>query len=196
MNGSRMIDELEIFSRYQDIGLAYVFCQYNRSTQQSEKMIVEAMTRQLLARKPELCFDFKEMLENPIPTINDRKTLLQSVLARFKGTYLMIDALDEYSADYVERNSLSSTFKKIVQDCQDCNVGCCITSREADGIWQMLSSSGTSCGRMEVRSDKKDIVHLVKQRYDQASAAISWLRGNQELRDTAIAKVLEKSGCM
>lgn len=191
-----MIDELEIFSRHQDTGLAYVFCQYNRSKQQSEKIIVEAMARQLLARKPELCFEFKAMLENPIPTMNDRETLLKSVLARFKGTYLMIDALDEYSADYVERNSLCSLFKRIVQDCQNYNVACCITSREADGIWQMLSSSGVSCQRMEVRSNEKDIVRLIEKLCDQASAAISWLKGNQELRDIAIAKVLEKSGCM
>lgn len=191
-----MVDELEMFSRHQDIGLAYVFCQYNRSKQQSEKMIVEAMTRQLLARKPELCFEFKVMLENPIPTINDRKTLLKSVLARFKGTYLMIDALDEYSSDYVERNSLCSLFQQIVQDCLESNVGCCITSREADGIWQTLSSSGVSFQRMEVRSNEKDIVRLIAKFYDQASAAISWLKGNQELRDTATAKVLEKSGCM
>jgi hypothetical protein len=191
-----MIDELEIFARHQDFGLAYVFFQYNRSKQQSEKVIIEAMTRQLLARKPDLCFELKAMLENPIPTISDRKALLKTVLGRFKGTFLMIDALDEYSADYVERNSFCSLFEQIVQDCQSFNIGCCITSREADGIWKAMSSSGVSCRRMEVRSNEKDIVRLVEKRYDEASAAISWLKGNQELRDAAIAKVLEKSGCM
>lgn len=158
--------------------------------------MIEALTRQLLARKPILCSKFKSALENPLPTIKDRKALLKSVLTEFCGTFLILDALDEYTTDYIGRHSLASSLQQVVEELSDKRLRCCITSREADGIWQMLSASSVLSQRMYVRSNKEDITHMVQTLYNNASKAIIWLKDNQDLQRMAVTKVVEKSGCM
>lgn len=192
------MDELQIAGRHRDVGVAYVYCESNRARQQSETLVIEAMTRQLIAQKPDLCFELEGFLQNPLPTPDDRKTLLGRVLSRFETTFLVLDALDEFSNDYSGRHGLACTLRDIVQCCSSRQVRLLITSREADGIWQALCTTTVTAAFLDVRSSQSDIRALVENAYDEASRdrAVRWAYGNDELRQLVIDKVVEKSDCM
>lgn len=192
------MDELQIAGRHRDVGVAYVYCESNRARQQSETLVIEAMTRQLIAQKPDLCFELEGFLQNSLPTPDDRKILLGQVLDRFETTFLVLDALDEFSNDYSERHHLACTLRNIIQDCGTRQVRLCITSREADGIWQALCTGTVPATFLDVQSSQSDIRALVEKAYDEACRdhAVSWTYGNDELRQLVIDKVVEKSDCM
>lgn len=156
------------------------------------------MTRQLIAQKPDLCFELEGFLQNPLPTPDDRRILLRQVLDRFETTFLVLDALDEFSTDYHQRHHLACTLRNILQDCSTRKVRLCITSREADGIWQALCAGTVPAAFLDVRSSQSDIRALVEKAYDEASRdhAVRWTYGNDELRQLVIDKVVEKSDCM
>lgn len=156
------------------------------------------MTRQLIAQKPDLCFEFKRFLQDPLPTPHDRKILLTQVLAQFETTFLVLDALDEFSTEYSDRHRLACTLRSIVQDCSTGQVRLCITSREADRIWQALVASTVPANFLDVRSSQGDIRALVEQAYDEVSLdrAIEWACDNDQLKQLVIDKVVEKSDCM
>ncbi|ROV90340.1 hypothetical protein VMCG_09750 [Cytospora schulzeri] len=193
---SCIVDDLESLLRSGNMGLAYVFCEANRHGQQSEQRVLEAFTRQLMARKPELCQDLKDSLTNSLPTIGDRKTLLKKVLGRFQGSFLVLDALDEFSPDYSDRRDLASSLKNIVEECGDNTTRLCITSRESSGIEEALSSGWALAETLNVRSSKGDIRKLVETAYDRAAPAIHWLKNDHELKQLAIEKVIDKSDCI
>lgn len=156
------------------------------------------MARQLIAQKPDLCFELKGFLQNPLPTADDRRILLGQVLDRFETTFLVLDALDEFSTDYGDRHRLACTLRNILRDCSTGQVRLCITSREADGIWQALCTGTVPAAVLDVRSSQSDIRALVENAYDEASRdhAVKWTHGNDELRQLVIDKVVEKSDCM
>lgn len=155
------------------------------------------MTRQLIAQKPDVCFELEGFLQNPLST-PDRKILLGQVLDRYETTFLVLDALDEFSTDYRDRHHLACTLRNILQDCSARQVRLCITSREADGIWQALCAGTVPAAFLDVRSSQSDIRALVEKAYDEAShdRAIGWTYGNEALRRLVIDKVVEKSDCM
>ncbi|KAI8197106.1 hypothetical protein KHU50_009867 [Colletotrichum sp. SAR 10_65] len=96
---SRMADNLELLSQDETIGFAFFYCDYVKSSQQSLQQIVEAMTRQLLARRPKLVLDFTDRIEYRQAFLDDRKDLLKDIVRCYKKTFLVIDALDEFSDD-------------------------------------------------------------------------------------------------
>ncbi|KUI55455.1 Ankyrin repeat, PH and SEC7 domain containing protein secG [Cytospora mali] len=193
---SRMIDDLESLLRGGNMGLAYVFCEVNRRGQQSERRVLEAFTRQLMARKPKLCQDLAAFLEDPLQTIDDRKSLLKMVLSRFQGSFLVLDALDEFSPDYIDRHSLASSLKNLVEECGDNMVRLCITSRESSGVWEVLCSDSKSAETLNVRSSEEDIRKLVESAYDRTAPAVHWLKNNRELKDLAVERVIARSDCI
>lgn len=156
------------------------------------------MTRQLVAQSPNLCSEFESFLQNPLPTPDGRKVLLRQVLARFETTFLVLDALDEFSSEYLHRHQLACTLRDIVQDFSTGQVRLCITSREADGIWQALSTGPVPAKVLDVQSSQSDIRALVENAYDEASrdGAIQWTNGDDELQQQIVDKVVEKSDCM
>ncbi|KUI72947.1 Ankyrin repeat, PH and SEC7 domain containing protein secG [Cytospora mali] len=193
---SWMIDDLESLLRGGDMGLAYVFCEVNRRGQQSERGVLEAFTRQLMARKPKLCQDLTAFLEDPLQTIDDRKSLLKMVLSRFQGSFLILDALDEFSPDYIDRHSLASSLRDFVEGCGDNVVRLCITSRESSGVWEVLCSDSKLAETLDVRSSEEDIRKLVESAYDRTAPAVHWLKNHRELKDLAVERVIDRSDCI
>lgn len=173
-----------------------MYCEFNRVSRQSKKSILEVITRQLIARKPELCFEFQQQLQDFLSTEDERKALLKQVLSRFGASFLILDALDEFSPEYTERHSISRLLRSVVEDANGDHVRLCITCRQSEGIWEALYSSHVPTERLEIRSSEQDIRSLVERTYDKTAPAISWMEGNQALRELAVVKVLERSDCM
>ncbi|KAI9691886.1 MAG: hypothetical protein M1822_007959 [Bathelium mastoideum] len=190
---SRIIDDLEHLCRHKDAGLAFVYCESNRATTQSKQAVLEALARQLIARKPGLCFSFKNELELALPTKDSRELLLKNIFRRFGRTYLILDALDEYSPEYPERLSLACLMRDIVDECKETNVRLCVTSREASGIWAELRASNIGSAQLDVCSSVRDIEALAQRSYDKAAEAIKWMKNNGELRQIFANRVVEKS---
>ncbi|KAI7350103.1 hypothetical protein KC354_g12978 [Hortaea werneckii] len=96
---SAIIDDLEIYSRHRDVGLAYVFFERGREQLQDDKSAIAALTWQLMARKPELLLKSKQLLGNDRMSNLERKMLFCQACSSFEHVFLVVDALDELSAE-------------------------------------------------------------------------------------------------
>ncbi|KAK7914186.1 hypothetical protein PG985_011889 [Apiospora marii] len=189
---SRMVDELEVSFPDEDVGIAWVYCEHVRITQQSRQYILEVFTRQLLARKTSICDELKSDLEVPMPLLNDRKRLLNSALSRFTRSFLILDALDEYSQSPAEKHLLASMLRELAEECQSSNVHICITSREDIGVWDLLSRPAIKTTHLPVRASEHDIRALVYEVYDKEATVTQWMNDSW-LRQMAAASIIEKS---
>ncbi|KAK8009136.1 ankyrin repeat-containing domain protein [Apiospora marii] len=192
---SRMVDELEVSFPDEDVGIAWVYCEHVRITQQSRQYILEVFTRQLLARNTSICDEIKSDLEVPMPLLNDRKRLLNSALSRFTRSFLILDALDEYSQSPAEKHLLASMLRELAEECQSSNVHICITSREDIGVWDLLSRSAIKTTHLPVRASEHDIRALVYEVYDKEATVTQWMNDSW-LRQMAAASIIEKSQCI
>ncbi|KAI8268316.1 hypothetical protein K4K58_005454 [Colletotrichum sp. SAR11_239] len=162
---SRMVDNLELLSQDESIGFAFFYCDYAKSGQQSLQQIVEAITRQLLARKPKLVLEFADRIVCRQASLEDRKDLLKNIIRCYEKTFLVIDAIGELCNDGDEIADLVSFLEEIVQDCAESDVQVCVTSH--------------------------DLKAWVENVYDERVDEIGWLKGNEDMRDLVVRKVVE-----
>ncbi|KAK8134820.1 ankyrin [Apiospora sp. TS-2023a] len=191
---SRIINELEDPSAKKKIGLAWVYCKTSRAEQQTLQYVFEALARQLLARRLEICDDFVSELEKPSPTESDRKHLLASILSRFERSFLILDALDEFSLEPSKKLRMVSALKGLAQDCRDNNVRICITSRPNEGAFQELDTSDLKVEQLLVQPSEEDIKSFIYREYDEKE--LSWMKNNSDLRKEVANTIVKKSRCI
>lgn len=84
----------------QNIGIAYVYCDYKDTNVQSSINLFSSLTQQLARQLPDLppiVEDFHESLRSQYQTIEDHLKLIVSLSQMFESTFLLVDALDEVS---------------------------------------------------------------------------------------------------
>lgn len=186
-----MADNLELLSQDETIGFAFFYSDYAKSSQQSLQQVVEAMTRQLLARRPKLVLDFTDRIEYRQAFLDDRKDLLKDIVRCYKQTFLVIDALDEFSDDGKETANLVSFLEEVVQDCAESDVRVCVTSRELVETPTALRSGEAIWQTLEICHSEDDLKVLVENVYEETIENIGWLKGNEDMRDLVVRKVVE-----
>jgi hypothetical protein len=101
---SRVIDELSDWSRKaggQEIGLAYVYCDYRDQSQQTTVNLMGGLLKQLLVTLPELPEELitihrqKYEQERTSLELSDAVEMFHSTCRTFNRTYICLDALDE-----------------------------------------------------------------------------------------------------
>ncbi|KAM0262478.1 hypothetical protein ACHAQJ_001732 [Trichoderma viride] len=96
-----VIDDLTIkFSKGQDIGFAYIYCNFRRQGEQKFENLVATLLKQLSRRRPSLPVCVKELYDNyketkTRPSDAEITKALQSVAAMFSKIFIIVDALDE-----------------------------------------------------------------------------------------------------
>ena len=102
---SVIADDLDAQARHRNIGVACVYCQYQRyvSSQQTLSSILSAMIRQLAAPRKDLIDVLgRSLAASPASTERHTKDLIR-VTAEYEATFVIVDALDEFSGNPRDR---------------------------------------------------------------------------------------------
>jgi hypothetical protein len=137
------------------IGLAFIYCNYEKKLTQSIEYFLGAIVRQLVERRPAIPKEVRTLYEKHRgkeirPTCEEYVALLRSLAQECSEVYVVIDALDEC----VDKNrgtiwnGLLSQLKSSIP-----NLRLLCTSRDIEDIAGTLSGST----RIEIRATEADI---------------------------------------
>lgn len=192
---SAVVDDLELRCRDQTIGLAYFYCRFEYRLQQTQHDLLGTLTRQLASRRP--IGEIKDKLpqHSEMPLLSDRKALFKAALALFKTTFIVIDAVDEYSETHGVRAEMVEMISEMQAAVGTANCHLCFTSREADDIFALL----TSAAKVPVSASEREISNYVEQEFVYNKAhrhAANMVRQDPALLQDVVDGVIEKSDCM
>ncbi|KAI7227896.1 hypothetical protein KC330_g8177 [Hortaea werneckii] len=198
---SAIIDDLEIYARHRDVGLAYVFFERGMEQLQDVNSPIAALTWQLMARKPELLSTSKQLLGTNRMSNLERRELFRQACSSFEQIFLVVDALDELSAEVkVLHELIKHLVSRVADESPSSTVKICLTSRENPSIWSMaenaLSAVKKSAERVEFCASEDDIRTLVEAEAEQDPDFRFCESQDASLRYEFVQNVVERSGRM
>ncbi|KAI7537737.1 hypothetical protein KC331_g10764, partial [Hortaea werneckii] len=198
---SAIIDDLEIYARHRDVGLAYVFFERGREQLQDVNSPIAALTWQLMARKPELLSTSKQFLGYNRMSNLQRRELFCQACSDFEQIFLVVDALDELSTEVKVLHELIKHLVSLVADASPSStIKICLTSRENPSIWSMvenaLSVAKKSAERVEFCASEDDIRTLVETEAEQNPNFLFCESQDALLRSDFVQHVVKRSGRM
>ncbi|KAI7257028.1 hypothetical protein KC343_g3670 [Hortaea werneckii] len=198
---SAIIDDLEVYSRHRDVGLAYVFFERGMEQVQDDDSAIAALTWQLMARKPGLLWKSKQLLGNDRMSNLERKMLFCQACSSFEQIFLVVDALDELSAEAkVLHRLMKHLVSLVVDESPSSRIKICLTSRENPSIWSMvenaLSMAKKPAKKVEFRASEDDIRTLVEAEAEQDPGFLFCESQDPPLRYDFVQNVVERSGRM
>ncbi|KUI71876.1 hypothetical protein VM1G_07859 [Cytospora mali] len=93
-------DLIRRFSRYSDVGIAYVYCNFNRQAEQKADDLLASLLKQLSKNRPHLPESVTTLYEDHQdgrPSLDEISKALWSVTAMYSRVFILVDALDECS---------------------------------------------------------------------------------------------------
>ncbi|KAI6818657.1 hypothetical protein KC340_g9491 [Hortaea werneckii] len=198
---SAIVDDLEIYAHHRDVGLAYVFFERGREQLQDVNSPIAALTWQLMARKPELLLNLKQSLGYNRMSNLQRRELFCQACSSFEQIFLVVDALDELSAEVKVLHELIKHLVSLVADASPFStIKICLTSRENPSIWSMvenaLSVAKKSAERVEFCASEDDIRTLVETEAEQNPNFPFCESQDALLRSDFVQHVVKRSGRM
>jgi hypothetical protein len=150
------IDDLTIrFRNKADIGIAYLYCNFRRQDEQKTSSLLASLLKQLSQERVSLPDSVKALYEKhrikrTRPSFDEISKTLQSVIAMFSRTFIVIDALDEcQTADGCRTRFLSEIF--LAQAKLSVNVFA--TSRFLPQVTERFEGSIS----LEIRASEEDV---------------------------------------
>ncbi|KAH7382754.1 ankyrin repeat-containing domain protein [Phaeosphaeria sp. MPI-PUGE-AT-0046c] len=150
------IDHLSAKVRSSTVALAFLYCSYKSRSEQSIDALLAAVLQQLVHPNcPNVVNMVSQLQEQHIaqgtrPSADQLRQTLLSALTEFSSVYIVIDALDECSADDGTRRQLLDHLREL-HGATDLRV--LITSRHLPDIVQEFSDTP----RVEIRAHDEDV---------------------------------------
>ncbi|KAG9585851.1 hypothetical protein KCU77_g6136, partial [Aureobasidium melanogenum] len=172
---------LERYNNDNQIGVAYIYCQFSRHKEQTPEYLMSSILRQLLERPNTIPNKIRSLYMSNAGkhslAPDEVSDLLYTVLSSFKKSILVVDALDELRSS--ARNGLMSQILTIQQKS---NVNVYVTSRYTEDIAQEIPNAA----KVNIRAREDDL---------RCSLAIilergSLLRKRPDLQKQALSKIL------
>jgi hypothetical protein len=187
-----VIDHLSRLGSSNDIGVAYIYCNYRTRTEQTLYNLLAGLLRRLVQIRntvPQcICDAYEEYHRDRKLTLDECSNLIVSVCKDIPIVYLIVDAVDE-SQDDVARD----LFKAIRSIQKEAKIRLMMTARFIPAIAEMIEEELGICPLLEVRASDDDIRKYFASR--EASFK-NFLKSNQSLCKLASDKVVEASGGM
>ncbi len=188
---SIVINHLERAFGAQKVGIAYIYCSYNDQLQ-TVRRFLGSVLRQLIQRNPLLLSDLWSCYQshertNTRPTDSDLITLLQKQTQQYEKVFVVIDALDECTESSFTRKDLLDRLLDLVPD-----IRLLVTSRHIASIESRFRSE---C-RVEISANEEDIKAFVLTYIERTDQLRELLEGSNDLHNTIIDSVLQKTGGM
>jgi Cdc6-like AAA superfamily ATPase len=188
---SMVIDDLESsYGNNPSIGIAYIYCNFQRQDQQTPDQLFAGLLKQLalgLSSLPEVVSSLYADHEKKRtrPTTREMFSALQKVVAQYSKVFIAVDALDEHGATPRLREAFLAQLSQLQQQ-YDINIF--MTSRFDTRIDIEIDNNFKNLTELEIRADKEDIVIYVTDNLDTLPSAIV---RNKRLRKDIIEKVSE-----
>lgn len=160
-----------------NVGVAYIYNNYNRQEQQTATKMVAAILKQLAQGRP-LYGEAVTALHKQYANVGTRPsheeicTSLESVLCGYSKVYVIIDALDEYT----DSDSMRSELITILHSVQtSTNTSLMVTSRFNSGTEKLFQGAL----RLEIQANETDVKEYVIGRLDRFPKCV---RNDKELQ--------------
>lgn len=180
--------------------MAFVYFRHDDASSQSLHSAISIIIRQLIARKPGLLSKYKEKISNKFSRVADRTVLLTTILNDLKATYIILDALDEFSGDHNKRIELVKHLTSLITKVDSGKLRLCVTSRPFTDIWHLTRSTPETT--LEIRAPVEDIDRMIddtiarNSHFQEILATDRLMQSQGDLRRLMGTKVVEKSDCM
>jgi hypothetical protein len=174
---SIVINHLLNTFRNENIGVAYVFCNYQSQGKQTPLAIFSSLLEQMLIQRNSIPDNLQRLYDHHIsrrtrPTFDDVFNLLRSEIRTFDQTFVVVDALDEYNND----NGIQKYMVHRLLELQELSkMNLLVTSRFVHQIEAYFQQAA----QVEIRADGEDV-----RRY---------IRGNMHLLATKPSESLEEA---
>ena len=145
------------FGRDQNIGVAYLYCDYKNREQQTTMDLIAILLKQLIRKNislPDSIHDLYKRHEErkTRPSLEEISQSLSSVIGSFSRAFIVVDALDELSDnDGTCFRLLSELFR--VRDSSPSRVGLFATSRYIPHITDRFRE----CTKLDIRANDDDM---------------------------------------
>jgi Cdc6-like AAA superfamily ATPase len=142
------------FENDASVGIAYLFCNYQRQHEQKLGDLLASLLKQLTQEQQCLPDEVKTLYEQhrdkrTRPSPSSLTRVLRSVTAAYSRIFIVVDALDECSSDGCRQELLSALF-----DLRErCGANLLITSRPISSIEAEFEASPT----LEIRASDEDV---------------------------------------
>jgi Cdc6-like AAA superfamily ATPase len=153
------IDHLCKTAQSDEIGIAYLFCNYKAQADQSAPSLLAALLKQLVQSRPDIAAPVTHMYDdhskrNNRPSLDEILRSLQSVCSDYTTVYIIVDALDECTDKDGNRGRLIDKLREL-QATTD--VRLLFTSRSIPDITQKFEPNPM----LEVRAREEDVRRFV-----------------------------------
>ena len=148
-------DHLSNHFRNDDVGIAYIFCNYKKKEEQTLLQLSGSLLKQLVQQMKSIpdgllkCYEMHLKLSTP-PSIKEISDLLKNETLTFKKRFIIVDALDEFSDDNGSRSQLLKMLR-VIQASQSMNL--MATSRPIPYIMNEFQAAPT----LEIRASDADV---------------------------------------
>ncbi|OBT62104.1 hypothetical protein VE03_09005 [Pseudogymnoascus sp. 23342-1-I1] len=187
MIASIVIDHL--YAKYQpdpSVGIAYLYCNFRRQDEQKPVDLLASLLKRLAQGRPTLPTSIKDLYESHVrkqtrPSFEEISKQLQSIIASFSTTFIVIDALDECQ---VSDGGQTKFLSEILRLQTNTKANLFATSRFIPHIVEEFQG----CPSLEIRASEGDV-----QRYldGQLARLPSFVRRNLDMQEQIKAEIIK-----
>lgn len=162
---SMVIDDLQRkFQGRSDIGIAYIYCNYEQHDEQGIDRLLAGLLKQLVQRNPEmprcvedLYHDSKEHKQNG-PPAQELVNPIVTAIGLFTKTFIILDALDE-----CQSSPNSILLKALFEIHRQTAANIFVTSRRVDHILKAF----VDCLSIDIRARPEDLTEYINARLEE-----------------------------
>ncbi|KAM5344968.1 hypothetical protein ACJ41O_010830 [Fusarium nematophilum] len=189
---SIVVDNLEtLFRDDSDIGIAYVFCNFQRQDEQTARELLASLLKQLVQSLPTLPESVKSLYDKHKakrlqPLLEEISSTLQSTVTLYSRVFLLIDGLDECRAsDGSRARFLEEVFELQAKSA----INIFATSRFIPNITELFEDSIS----LEIRATDEDVRRYV---HDHMFQLPGFIRRSPELQEEVTSGIVRSVGGM
>jgi hypothetical protein len=186
---SIVIDDLSTrFLANQNVGIAYLYCNFRRRDEQNAENLLASLLKQLIQERSSLPDSVKALHDHhrnkrTRPSFDEISRTLQSVAAMYSQVFIVVDALDECQAsDGCRRKFLTEIFNLQAK----CGAHLFATSRFIVEITEVFKSSTS----LEIQATRDDVERYLEGHMQQLLPFVQQNRQLQEEIKTGISEAV------
>ena len=185
-----IIDDLQQrFAKSDSVGVACIYCDYKDQVAQSTKNLLASLWLQLAASQQDLSYEVEDLYNKYMsqgprsrPTLDEVSRILKTEVERHQKVYVVIDALDECSAE--NRTTLLRQIRVLPP-----TVHLIVTSRFLNSVPRQFQGAT----KLEIEADVEDVKYYVKDRIYSVERISGWVNNNPSLEEDIVSTVTQNA---
>ena len=184
---STVIDHLHRTYSTNNIGIAFMYCDYKEQEQQTSVNLISSLLQQLVEQQSSVPDEVHSLWEEHTrrrtrPGLAECSRLLQSIASAFSKVFIVIDALDESSE--ITRDDLIAEIQKLAS-----RLHLMATSRHNANIEQSFSDSI----QLEIQAHDADVKAYIRTQIDKRERLKKFVRADPSLQEMIETKLASKA---